>query len=159
MLWAQHWEQKTKYLDTARLTVRGRRLKLLLAAGLLTVCVGLFASTQGGFTWGKPALSDRIIAVKATLENIKTLESDLNAVKTDLIATEKETAEILAAHDDAKVLTDLTTQERRAIRAALTQKRWQERLVDLGGGLLLGVGSSLIASWITQRLKMRKLQA
>lgn len=153
----QYQEVRETYLRKVTLKIHRRRLRSGLAFALfLLAAMGVLASSQSYFSWGKPRLTDRIAAVEATLANIKTLETDLNAVKTELIATERETALILAANQDAKLLKNLNERQKAAIRAALQRKSWQERLLDWGVGLLMGIGSSLIAGAILRRHEQRK---
>ncbi len=98
-------------------------------------------------------LVSQIETVDKALQGISGLEDNLRRIRSDLEKTSHETESILAEHQSAQKLQELTQQQYSTIRVALTRVSWRDTLWSSFAGFVLGIASSIIAAVIYDKWK------
>lgn len=132
-----------------------------LITGFIAVLASLVSfifPVYESFEKDKESLDDRIENVEGALRSIKSLESYLDDIKSDLKGTAIESAAIKKEYEKAQVLKKLTTQEISALQSTIGTKPapWWAKLFDYVIGFVLGVGASLISSVLYDKYKTRR---
>jgi DNA-binding transcriptional regulator YbjK len=91
-------------------------------------------------------LDDRIKNVENALTSIRDLETYLNKIKQDMVATETATQQLNEKYVKAKELEKLTQVQIDALKATLQTESWHRTLFTSAMGFILGIASSFVAS-------------
>lgn len=132
-----------------------------LAYGIMSVVVALIALTSNlipYFLDEEKNLDARIENVASALESIKNLEIHLNEIKSDMQETQRESETIKREYEKSQELKQLTDDQQAAFRAAIgaSAPPWWVKPLDYFFGFILGIGASVIASFIHERIKRNK---
>lgn len=130
-----------------------------LAYGIISVILTLIASNLTPYFLNEEkSLDTRIENVASALENINNLEKHLNEIKSDMQKTQRESEIIKREYEDSQELKQLTDDQHAAFRAAIgaSTPPWWVKPLDYFFGFILGIGASVIASFIHERIKQNK---
>ncbi|ENX39586.1 restriction endonuclease [Acinetobacter courvalinii] len=132
-----------------------------LAFGIISSILALIASTSNlipYFLDEDKNLDTRIENVANALESIKSLEKHLTEIKSDMQKTQRESETIKREYEKSQELKQLTDDQQAAIRAAIgaSSPPWWIKPLDYFFGFILGIGASVIASFIHERIKRNK---
>ncbi|MGB5886179.1 MAG: restriction endonuclease [Acinetobacter venetianus] len=132
-----------------------------LAFGIISIILTLIASTSSlitNFLDEDKNLDTRIENVANALESIKSLEKHLTEIKSDMQKTQRESEIIKREYEKSQELKQLTDDQQAAIRAAIgaSSPPWWIKPLDYFFGFILGIGASVIASFIHERIKRNK---
>lgn len=132
-----------------------------LAYGIISVVVALIALTSNlipYFLDEEKNLDTRIENVAIALESIKNLEKHLTEIKSDMQKTQRESEAIKREYEKSQELKQLTDDQQAAFRAAIgaSSPPWWVKPLDYFFGFILGIGASVIASFIHERIKRNK---
>ena len=132
-----------------------------LASGIMAVVVALIALTSNlipYFLDEEKNLDTRIENVASALESIKDLEKNLTEIKSDMQKTQRESETIKREYEKSQELKQLTDDQQAAFRAAIgaSSPPWWVKPLDYFFGFILGIGASVIASFIYERIKRNR---
>ncbi|HGY5244131.1 restriction endonuclease [Aeromonas salmonicida] len=155
---------KTSNQKAAEDIIRARRTKMKsLAYSVLSIIAVLIALTSNTapyfyFVEEDKNLDTRIDNVANALESIKNLEKYLTEIKSDMQKTQRESENIKREYEKSQELKQLTNDQQAAFRAAIgaSSPPWWVKPLDYFFGFILGIGASVIASFIHERIKLNK---
>lgn len=130
-------------------------LSLSLIGAFFGIIGVIFSFTQQ-YIKEKEPLDIRIKKVESAINNIKDLESYLKDIKIEMIETEKSTQLINEKYKKAQELKSLTDNQLEAINLALKTQSRMEIAFNLLMGIMIGIGSSFIASILYGKWKHYK---
>jgi len=93
-------------------------------------------------------LNVQIASVETALSAIKSVERNLSDVKSELQRTAAEKKKVEEEWERAKALQTLTKEQYAALRSAVTERSWGTLITDNFWAFILGVTSSLLASYL-----------
>ncbi|WP_324033085.1 restriction endonuclease [Aeromonas caviae] len=133
-----------------------------LAFGVLAVIASLTASTSNIISYflvEGENLDTRIENVSSALDSIKNLEMHLTEIKSDMQRTQRESEAIKREYEKSQELKQLTNDQQAALRSAIgaSSAPWWVKPLDYFIGFILGIGASVIASFIHERIKRNKV--
>lgn len=104
------------------------------------------------------SLDTRIENVASALESIKSLEKHLTEIKLDMQKTQRESEAIQKEYEKSQTLKQLTNEQLIAIRSAIetSSPPWWAKPLDYIFGFILGIGASVIASIIQEKIKRNR---
>ncbi len=101
-------------------------------------------------------LSHRIENVEQALKNIQGLEKDLEGIKDDMIKTDIENKRILEEYEKMQGLEEIINEKKESLQLVLNYQPWYKRILNYFLGLVTGISSSIIASILWSRWKLKK---
>ncbi|HDZ8832673.1 restriction endonuclease [Aeromonas sp. 602200] len=153
---------KTSNQKAAEDIIRARRTKMKSLAysilSIIAVLIALTSNTIPYFVEEGKNLDTRIDNVANALESIKNLEKYLTEIKSDMQKTQRESENIKREYEKSQELKQLTNDQQAAFRAAIgaSSPPWWVKPLDYFFGFILGIGASVIASFIHERIKLNK---
>ncbi|ELA9373120.1 hypothetical protein QUO16_004442 [Vibrio parahaemolyticus] len=140
---------------------RERKSLVFAWLSIFITVLGLSISIYSYFTVPlieSTGLDSRIEKVEGALQSIKSLESYLSDIKSDMEQTHIQTKVIQEEYEKSQVLKELTESQLNAVRGALDQNRtsWWLKLFDYFLAFILGIAASVVASNIHERIKRNK---
>jgi len=129
------------------------------ALPLFLAIIGIFVSITsflGTFVErDKAGLPTQIREVEDAIRNLRNLENYLEKTKNEMIATKQAKDKIEEEYSQAKELEKLTNRQIEAISLAVNKRTKTDVIIDYFWGFVLGVASSLVASYIYGMIKRK----
>lgn len=135
-----------------------RRLTYGVASVAITL-LALYLNLTPYFFSEEIILDDRIENVENALNSIKNLELYLKEIRSDMKDTQRETEAIKREYEKSLELKELTESQQNALRAAIgaASPPWWVKPLDYFFGFILGIGASVVASIIHERIKRNRI--
>ncbi len=149
---AKHGEVAKRFLRPIRWERSLRRISLVLSIVCFAVGIsgGVLVKKFSAKTGNQ--LDERIQTVESALSNLRDLESSLNKVKDDMVATEHATVEANKKYEQAQEMLKLTEPQVNALKQTLQPAvKWWYKPFDYLMGFLIGVASSIVAALLIIR--------
>jgi hypothetical protein len=105
------------------------------------------------------SLSEQIKEVQSAINNLSSLETYLEKIKNDMTLTQEAKTKIEVEYNQAKELEKLTDKQIEAISLAVNKKTMFQWIMNYFWGFVLGVCSSLLASFVYGYIKQKRNQA
>ena len=135
--------------NVARLAEVRARVRAFLAWATIAASASLIAALiLEKKLSASDSLGARIQSVSTAIDNLRSLESQLNAIKVEMVMTEQAKEALEKEISKAEELKKLQTPQIEALRAMLQQRSRVDVWFDQFIGFLVGVTSSLAASWL-----------
>lgn len=135
--------------------------KLRLFLGSITIATSLATLVAGltPYIEEKKDLDARIGSVVGALDNIKNLEKQLFEIKTDMQKTQRESEKIQQEYEKSQALKLLTKDQQNALRAVIgvSNPPWWSKPLDYLLGFIFGIGASIVASIIHDKIKRNRV--
>ena len=125
----------------------------LLAASISSLFITIFLNPP---ELDKADLQAQIKEVENAIGNLRNLENYLKKTKDDMIATKQAKDKIEEEYSKAKELEKLTDRQIEAISLAVNKRTKADVFWGYFWGFVVGVASSLLASYIYGRLRKKK---
>jgi hypothetical protein len=122
---------------------------------VLSIMISLLTLFLENQSKEKP-LTERINNVEQALNGIKALEQDLESIKSDMIETNLENKRILAEYERMKGLEDIVNEKKESLISVLNYQPWYEKALNYFLGIITGVFTSIVASILYERWKLRR---
>jgi hypothetical protein len=138
---------------------RSSGLKMQLIASIAAAVISLISlgySSYMRFVAPQVTLDNRIKNVENALTSIRDLETYLNKIKQDMVATETATQQLNEKYAKAKELGKLTQAQVDALKATLQAESWHRTLFTSAMGFILGIASSFVASVLYTKWRQRE---
>lgn len=134
-----------------------KALKQWTASLLIPILAGILANGVLYFKESKKEpLEAKIIKVSNAIENLKSLESDLKDIRSDIEKTQKAKVKIEEEFEKAKVLEKLSVEQLDAVKSALKTESLISTIINWIIAFVLGVISSIIATILINIYKRKK---
>ena len=136
-------KQNKKWLSTSLVAV---------SFSLISILINLYQDSRKV----NRSLSERIINVEQTLSGIKNLESDLESIKSDMIKTDLENKRILEEYNKIKGLEHIVNEKKDSLKSIISYEPWYMKALNYFLGIITGIFTSIIASILYERWKLKK---
>lgn len=155
-----------KYLEDQEKEMRDRRRRRTTIVGIFTI-ISFSATAFKAYETLRDAestetneqLSQQISKVDDAITDIRDLEEFLENTKEELIVTQREANIIQEEYEQAQELERLTEKQVLAISTAVNQRSTRDIVKDYVIGFILGISSSILASYIFQFLTSKQVKS
>lgn len=96
-------------------------------------------------------IKERIVQLQKSIADLKSMESLLETMKSDLRDTQIQRDKIMEEYKETLELKNLTDKQINAISLVMTKKSFKQLILDNAAGFIAGVASSLAATVIYSR--------
>lgn len=153
-----------KSLIAKRILEEKRASSLSRRLAMFSFLIGIIGSLVSVSSFFLPpqvensTLDSRIQNVEGALKSINDLESYLSSIKMDMKETQVESQVIQKEYEKSQVLKELTEKQMSAVRSAIgnTKAPWWSKILDYVVGFAFGVGGSIVASFIYDKIKRNR---